>query len=290
MRYIDLSKMDPTDPEVVAWERQARACLSELESSPDHTGRSTYLQRHNLWSSFKPILFRYFGEKCWYSECSLDGSFADVDHFRPKNLSVGTEGSVILDDGYWWLAYDYLNYRLSCEKCNRPYGEGGKGNYFPLRDGTAPAQHGEPCDEDYLLIDPCNAEDVGLIGFSEEGKIIPITNDPWQQKRVKNSIWIYNLNLFNNSRKRVLGRCKNEISRFDLAYYTKSQDMYGALQALLDLVSQDSAYSSVARQYISLSIEGKPYKTELEQILNLDAPPGYGSGGIQDLELAIAAR
>ena len=106
MRYIDLSIIDPTDPEVVAWERQARICLTELEALPDHEARSAYFSRHNIWSAFKPILIRYFGEKCWYSDYSLEGSFGDVDHFHPKSLSVSTDGSVILEDGYWWLAYD----------------------------------------------------------------------------------------------------------------------------------------------------------------------------------------
>ena len=39
----------------------------------------------------------------------------DVEHFRPK--------SAVLDDplhgGYWWLAYDFQNYLLSCSLCNR---------------------------------------------------------------------------------------------------------------------------------------------------------------------------
>lgn len=269
MRYIDLSKIDPADPEVIAWERQARTCLADLEAASDHDARSAYLRQHNIWSSFKPILIRYFGEKCWYSDCSLEGSFGDVDHFRPKNLSVNIDGSVVLDDGYWWLAYDYLNYRLSCEKCNRPWGNGGKGNYFPIKHGTHAAQHGYPCEEDYLLIDPCNKDDVGLIGYNEEGRVIPLTNDPWLQKRVKHSRWIYNLDLFNVARKRILWRCNNKLARFDLAYYTGSQDLVGAIEDLLDIASDDSAYSSVAKQYIAVKIEGKPYEDELKRMLSI---------------------
>ena len=263
MRYIDLSKIDPADPDVIAWEIQARSCLKALKKAPDHDARSTYLKHHNIWSSFKPILIRYFGEKCWYSDYSLEGTFGDVDHFRPKNSSVGTDGSAILNDGYWWLAYDYLNYRLSCEVCNRAYGSGGKQDYFPIKAGTNPATYGHPCKEEYLLLDPCDKNDVSLIGYNEEGKVIPITDDPWSQKRVKDSSWIYNLDLFNTARKKVLKRCKNELMRFDLAYYTKSQDLMGAIEALMDLVSDDSSYSSVAKQYIVAEIENKPYKNEL---------------------------
>lgn len=269
MRYIDLRKINPADPEVVAWEQQARACLSALKAAPDHDARSAYLSQHNIWSSFKPILTRYFGEKCWYSDYSLEGTFGDVDHFRPKNLSINTDGSVILDDGYWWLAYDYLNYRLSCEKCNRSFQNGGKKDYFPLKDGSMPARYGHPCEEEYLLIDPCNENDVSLIGYNEEGKVVPLTNDPWLQKRVSYSRWILNLDLFNGARKKVLRRCKNELMRFDLAYRTKSQDLMGAIEALWDLISNDSSYSVVAKQYIAVKIEGEPYENELKRMLGI---------------------
>lgn len=271
MRYIDLSKIDATDPEVASWLQQARTKHAELASKPDHASRSAFLSENNLWSDFKPILIRYFGEKCWYSECSLEGSFGDVDHFRPKNQSLDLERNSILDDGYWWLAYEYMNYRLSCEKCNRPFGEAGKGNYFPLKEGSRPAQFGVPCEEAILLLDPCNAADVDLIGFNEEGKVVPLTNDPWLQKRVKCSRWIYNLDLFNNARKKVMARCRNAVSRFDFDYYSPHMNLMGALESLLDLTSGDSAYSAVARQYISLKIEGKPYAEELTQILELSS-------------------
>lgn len=270
MRYIDLRKIDPADPDVVSWLQQARTKYIELASKPDHAARSAFLSNNNLWSSFKPILMRYFGEKCWYSECSLEGFYGDVDHFRPKNRSVDLDKRVILDDGYWWLAYEYLNYRLSCEKCNRKFGDGGKEDYFPLKEGTQPARVGVPGEEEILLLDPCNADDVALIGFNEEGRVVPLTNDPWLQKRVKNSRWIYNLDLFNNARKKVMARCRNELSRFDSDYYSGA-DLTGALESLLDLTSEDSVYSAVARQYISLKIEGKPYTEELTQILRLSA-------------------
>ena len=67
-----------------------------------------------------------------------------------------------------------------------------------------------------------------------------------------------------------MARCRNELSRFDSDYYSGA-DLTGALESLLDLTSEDSVYSAVARQYISLKIEGKPYAEELTQILRLSA-------------------
>lgn len=287
MRYIDLRKIDPTDPDVVSWLQKAQTKYFELASKPNHAARSVFLSNNNLWSSFKPILMRYFGEKCWYSECSLEGSYGDVDHFRPKNQSVGLDNSVILDDGYWWLAYEYLNYRLSCEKCNRPFGDGGKGDYFPLKAGSQPAKFGVACEEEILLLDPCNVDDVNLIGFNEEGKVVPLTNDPWLKRRVKCSRRIYNLDLFNTARKKVMARCRNALLHFDSDYYSNA-DMTGDLESLLDLTSEDSVYSAVARQYISLKIVGKPYAEELAQILRLSSVVDATSVEVQELVGAVS--
>ncbi len=63
----------------------------------------------------------------------------DVDHFRPKSL-------------YWWLAYSFTNYFLSCVTCNsRRKREG-----FPLIKGGQRATYASQAldDEPRLLIDP----------------------------------------------------------------------------------------------------------------------------------------
>lgn len=116
MRYINLSLIDETDVDVKRWIDKAKKHLNELSEKMTHSERKKYLSKHGIWSQFKPIFIKYYGEKCWYSECSLEGSFGDIDHFRPKNKSTDEQKNEILPDGYWWLAYDYLNYRLSCEK------------------------------------------------------------------------------------------------------------------------------------------------------------------------------
>lgn len=131
MRYIDLALIDKKDPDVIGWLNKARLYLNELSKKTTHDERKEYMAAHGIWSQFKPILIKYYGEKCWYSECSLEGAFGEIDHFRPKNKSTDEKKNEILPDGYWWLAYDYLNYRLSCEKSNRSYGDGGKNDMLP---------------------------------------------------------------------------------------------------------------------------------------------------------------
>ena len=101
MRYIDFSLIDPNDLEVRRWVRYASRKLTTLSALTTHTERKAFLQRNNIWNDFKPILIRYFGEKCWYSECDLTGSFGDVDHFRPKLRSADDNNNTILYEGYW---------------------------------------------------------------------------------------------------------------------------------------------------------------------------------------------
>ena len=66
------------------------------------------------------------GRVCAYCGCHLPrNDRGDVDHFRPKRR--------LPDDpshgGYWWLAYVFENYLLSCSTCNSIY----KRSQFPLR-------------------------------------------------------------------------------------------------------------------------------------------------------------
>ncbi|RYU92703.1 HNH endonuclease [Emticicia agri] len=72
------------------------------------------------WKGAKERLFMESNNKCAYCEASTKiVSPGDVEHFRPKSK-------------YWWLAYCYDNYLVSCSVCNSVF----KGNKFPLLDET----------------------------------------------------------------------------------------------------------------------------------------------------------
>ncbi len=82
--------------------------------------------RHWNESDVRGALYAAQGKVCAYCGCHLPrNDRGDVDHFRPK--------SRLHDDvshgGYWWLAYVFDNYLLSCSVCNSVY----KRNRFPLR-------------------------------------------------------------------------------------------------------------------------------------------------------------
>jgi hypothetical protein len=146
------------------------------------------------------------GNKCWYSEVQLDGADPNVDHFRPKGRVREVDADLVNTGderaGYWWLAFEFSNYRLAAMHANQRRVDvdtaGGKWDYLPIRGARAP--DGTPWGEimeDLLALDPCSATDVRLLWFDPDGK--PCVSD-WKRKpnlgdaeRVKATIWLYHL-------------------------------------------------------------------------------------------------
>ena len=88
------------------------------------------------------------GWVCAYCQRKIDPrETKHVDHFRPKNGTGEGESG-----GYWWLAYSFDNYLLSCGLCNER-----KGDRFPIEKGAARATYetrDRLLEEARLLTDP----------------------------------------------------------------------------------------------------------------------------------------
>jgi uncharacterized protein (TIGR02646 family) len=86
-------------------------------------------------------LYAMHGRACAYCQRNLPGSDrGDVEHFRPKET-------------YWWLAYEFVNYLLSCTVCNSSL----KGRKFPLLNQATSVDYGNRNridSENRALIDP----------------------------------------------------------------------------------------------------------------------------------------
>ncbi len=164
-----------------------------------------------VWTQIKTNLAGVLGGKCWY--CETKNSRADnaVDHFRPKNAvaECKTHG------GYWWKAFDWENYRFSCQFCNsrridREHGtDGGKHHHFPLLDESRRAiREEDESNEQPLLLDPCYEGDSEFLWFNEDGS--PSCNDvlcgdpsTYPSKRVEASIRLYHLDHHNLIQSRI---------------------------------------------------------------------------------------
>src|SRR5262249_2203124 len=205
MIYINLNKLNIPP----AWERRARELTRELAGlRPEE--RAVFLRRKRelTWGASEILraLQEVAGNKCWYSEVPLDGADPNVDHFRPKGqvreVDADLQDMNTTAPGYWWLAFEPLNFRLSSMHANqrRVDGDtsGGKWDYFPVR-GPRAAEGTSVLliEEDVLALDPCSASDIILLWFEPDGnpcysngKRKPNERD---QRRVLTTIWLYHL-------------------------------------------------------------------------------------------------
>lgn len=121
----------------------------------------------SFWGTYKNKFFESQNRKCAYCECFIT-NYGDVEHFRPKSVvqEIKNEGqerenlnNVVerrfknaCERGYWWLAYDWNNYLLSCSLCNQPW----KRALFPVENGR-PLKN--QAGSEYLYLSPKKEDD-----------------------------------------------------------------------------------------------------------------------------------
>lgn len=232
MRFINITGLTPVNtpasavfPDWTPWtedawnnwlarSRQYNQRLAGFHTEGDTKARNDYINaRSSHWGKLKDWLKVISHGKCWFSEVQDLYSHYDVEHFRPKAKAKSIDGTE--RDAYWWLAFDYTNYRLCGNVGNRK-----KGNWFPLREGSLVScfqTQSEESEEPYLL-DPADANDVSLVSFDEEGKVIPSPGcSEWEIKRVDETIKRLKLNEHNDlaeARRKVWLKVSQEIDEY----------------------------------------------------------------------------
>lgn len=152
----------------------------------------------NLWENrtLKKDFREWFFDKCWYSETPLMGQDVNIDHFRPKaevkKYKQYKYNEPIKNTGYHWLRNAPENYRACCLVSNRVTGDGGKGNYFPLKENSPYLTVNGCEDEQTMLLDPCVQEDVNKLTFMGN-KVVAASNNDEDKERAKITEKIYNL-------------------------------------------------------------------------------------------------
>lgn len=205
MIWIDLEHKRPTAAHLSddirwsqadwdAWLAKPKQLVSDmaaLEAAGKRDERNELIDaKSGHWGKLKPWLLALSYGKCWFSEVRELYSHYDVEHFRPKKEAKALDGTE--RDGYWWLAFDYMNFRVCGNVGNRK-----KGGWFPLKEGSLCSTHAQPCEESEsrYLLDPADDDDVALIAFDEEGKVIPMFDiSEWEQQRVNESVRRLKLN------------------------------------------------------------------------------------------------
>src|SRR5436853_5023521 len=228
MRYIDIEELNPP----LEWQHRAADALDALRGEI-HAAETVALAkgqdisvarrqavraglevaaRQALWRELAPRFRDLRNGKCWYSESRNPGSDKNIDHFRPKG---GVEEDKA-HEGYWWLAFDWRNFRYACQWCNQRRNDkanktsGGKGEHFPLAPNSFRAyRETDDCDnEDIELLDPADPDDWKLLTFRPDGHPTPAMPEGTREYlRAAISIEVYHLHCreFVDERRAVAG-------------------------------------------------------------------------------------
>lgn len=253
MRHIRLKHHTPPQE----WINKAEDSYQELLRAPDDDARKAIIDRDgSVWGELKDWLLSLSKGKCWFSEAKDCFSHWDVEHYRPKKSAKDLDGTE--HPGYWWLAFNWTNFRICGNAGNRK-----KGTYFPLRDGChRVTQGGDLRLEDPILLDPADPHDPSLLSFNVEGRAIPVAGctDPWDIARVKYSVERYNLDFpaLMDKRKLIWNECWTRIEQYraELHNYHQTKSPVARQQArekaeqIRAMIAEEVELSSVAKACI----------------------------------------
>ncbi|MEX1201418.1 MAG: hypothetical protein WEB02_11575 [Methylophaga sp.] len=244
MRRIDLNKIQ-ADQE---WENFAAQEQQAINNGVKQPKQVSY-----IWSGAKFRLKNISSGKCWYCETKENRSDDAVDHFRPKTL-------------YPWLTCNITNFRYACTFCNSlrkdpETGETkGKGDQFPLLGGARAQNSQQLAAEQYALIDPCNAADVGLIDFRDDGR--PCAKYPDMKNRNSRailSIKAYHLDHpeLNEARRQIALQIADWVKVANLAYEQLDQaeqekhEMFSSIAGSIGrAITSDAPFSVFAKKVV----------------------------------------
>lgn len=230
---------------------------------------STWGNQEDLWKNktLKEDFKNHFHKKCWYTEVLLVGQDTHIDHFRPKGEVKQFEtynfNKPLEKSGYIWLKDIPTNYRACCIHANRITGEGGKGCYFPLKDGSPYLTKDGNELEIPLLLDPCESADVKILSFMGNNILCASDNNDDKEK-VKLTKSIYNLDdpFIQTERAKVWEEIQKTLEEYNTGDINKN----ACLRRLRDAVNRNAPFSACAIACVN-SLADDDIKSKLD--LNL---------------------
>lgn len=241
------------------WLAEAQEASAALADAKTEAERSALIEKHaRLWrdARIRDWLLGLFHNKCWYTEAQEAVSAYHVDHYRPKG-QVTDIGRTNPEPGYWWLAFDWQNYRICGQLINVK-----KSDVFPLTEGhrATPDVPNSLKLEAPALIDP-TTDDARLISFEmdEDGcrAVATVGADADDCARVDATIEVMGLNRLdrlNQKRADVWRDCEEKLTRYEAAagepQALKTLTRAMILEDLRKRVKYESELSSVAEACI----------------------------------------
>lgn len=238
----------------VRWNRIYLGRIAKVQALTTHKQRSAYFKNNGSWGQLKKWLSAISGDKCWYCEAKSTRAPLDVDHFRPK-LGITVDGIKLQNhNGYYWLAYEWWNFRLSCQRCNRPEKSAqgtlhGKANEFPLQnEAHRCALPGDALNaESPRLLDPCVEADCRLLAHGINGEVKPVApQGSWEYQRADYTIKLFGLNEWNTPEYKR-NRWQTLAALLTIVGNTPSPDVISEIDKY---ISHDHEYTSFFRSAI----------------------------------------
>ena len=169
MIHVDRNQEAP--PDVLIGERASAAYARAAKhfANEDAAARQQLCKFEPLYhdKEVRAALSRLFADKCAFCESRLETAVAApiVHHFRPKQEAVDHDGAVSRPH-YWWLAYEWDNLYLSCQRCATAAGA----SFFVA--GTRARVHARGPElslEEPQLVDPCDDVPDEHLRFTADG-------------------------------------------------------------------------------------------------------------------------
>lgn len=240
------------------WLEKAKRLSEKLDAAATKQERDKIIDDNSrLWGELKEWLMSFSHGKCWFSEAKDTFSHMDVEHFRPKKSAKDLDGNE--REGYWWLAFDWRNYRICGNVGNRK-----KGTFFPIAPQCKPATCNSRHlieDELCLLLDPIKEGDPELIAFDERGLAKPTPGaSSWPTFRAEKSIERYKLNDYEplrEARQRIWQKCRKKIEQARDALLAKDTTAASeerrtiAFQEIREMLNPEEPFTCVVRECLS---------------------------------------
>ena len=165
----------PESAEWNKWQKRCRTARGELIRHVANGGspkidKDLYKDKA-LVVVYKSFDGPFFG-KCAYCETPVSVSqYGDIEHWRPKGAVSDMDGHPVDHPGYYWLAYDWKNFLLSCIICNQKW----KKTRFPVN-GEHASQPGDEENEQPLLLNPLWDDPAQHLYVDKSGVMIERTD------------------------------------------------------------------------------------------------------------------
>lgn len=207
-------------------------------------GQITFTFDKNVYGgkSVKEALCLYQNNKCCFCESSLHAQHGDVEHFRPKAGWVQENKDQLSDTGYYWLAYDWENLFLSCQKCNQTF----KKNFFPLENPEERAlDHTyDITKERHLIINPATDNPRDHLLFKKE--IVTFKTSKGDETIKRTAI---DLGIYEEDRRTILKYVESLVLLLKLLEVNQitSPDIQAVIASIKELVNPKKPYYAMLK-------------------------------------------